>query len=79
MPLISAIAIGLTVAALVLVFFGLPDNWFCGLLALACMLGAGDCAYRELTGWTLTLLALGVLLAGAALHAAVRPGGKSQL
>ncbi|SMF85951.1 hypothetical protein [Streptomyces sp. Amel2xC10] len=75
---VSPIAIAaLTVATAALtaaVFFGLADSWFCGLLALASVIGAADTAYRDLTGWTIGLLALAASLSGASLHAALRPG-----
>ncbi|MFF0597854.1 hypothetical protein [Streptomyces antibioticus] len=69
---IAAFTVG-AAAFLTAVFFGLPDSWFCGLLALAAVLGSADTAYRDLTGWTVGLLALAVALSGAALHAALRP------
>ena len=75
MSLISTSAIAVALVALVsMAAFGLPDQWFCGLLALAATLGAAEAAYREVTGWASALLAMAVALSGAALHAALRPG-----
>lgn len=71
MSLLSLIAIGVTVLSVVGLAFGLPDRWFCALLALACMLGAADAAYSELTAWAIGGLAGGLLLCGASAHAAL--------
>jgi hypothetical protein len=69
MPLLSWAAIAAALAAMIGLFFKLPDRWFCGLLSLACMLGAADAVIRELTTWTIAFLTCGVLLAGAGAHA----------
>lgn len=69
MSLLSFIAIGVGLLAMAALAFGLPDRWFCALLALACMLGAADAAYSELTAWAVVFLASGVLLCGASAHA----------
>jgi len=66
---LSRIALVIALAAVVGLFFDLPDRWFCGLLSLACMLGAADAVYRELTVWAVAFLTTGVMLAGAAVHA----------
>ncbi|MCQ9178581.1 hypothetical protein KMT30_05960, partial [Streptomyces sp. IBSBF 2953] len=44
--------------------FGLPDAWFCGLLALACVVGGAATAYREQTSLALALLVSGAMFAG---------------
>lgn len=70
--LLISIAIGIAAAAIVGLCFNLADSWFCALLALACLLGGADTAYRELQPWAAVLLLTGALLAGAAVHAVVR-------
>ncbi|WP_262059721.1 hypothetical protein [Streptomyces sp. STR69] len=69
MSLLSWAAIAVALAAFIGAFFALPDRWFCGLLALACMLGGADSVYRELTMWAIAFLICGVLFSGAAAHA----------
>jgi hypothetical protein len=73
MSLLVIAAFAVSLGAVAGLAFNMPDNWFCGLLALAATLGAADAAYREQRGWALGLLALAVLLSGAGLHAALRP------
>lgn len=74
MSTLTWIALAIGVLAILAFGFGLPDAWFCGISALACMLGAADAAYSEAASRAIGLLMLGVLLSGAALHAALRPG-----
>ncbi|MER5909545.1 hypothetical protein ABT124_03315 [Streptomyces sp. NPDC001982] len=72
-PLIIA-AITVALIAVVAMIFGLPDSWFCGLLALACALIALDTAYREVRLWALVSLAAAAVLTGAGVHAAYANG-----
>ncbi|WP_406168951.1 hypothetical protein [Streptomyces sp. NBC_00996] len=72
MPILIAVASGIVLAATVGLAFGLSDTWFCRLLSLACLVGAADMAYRELTLWAVALLIGGVALAGASLWATYR-------
>ncbi|WP_416976666.1 hypothetical protein [Streptomyces sp. T028] len=74
MSTLAWIATAVAMLAVLGLGFNLPDHWFCGLLALAAVLGAADAAYREQRGWALGLLALAVLFSGGGLHAALRPG-----
>ncbi|MFD1656953.1 hypothetical protein ACFSL4_01560 [Streptomyces caeni] len=74
MSTLSIIAIAVALLAVVGLCLGLADSWFCGLLALSCLLGAADAAYRELRLWALAFLTVGTLLAGAGLHAAYAAG-----
>ncbi|WP_329214922.1 hypothetical protein OG352_05535 [Streptomyces sp. NBC_01485] len=70
--MIAAAAVG--TLALIGGVLGLSDSWFCGLLALACVLGAADCAYREQNGYAFGLLICGAMLSGGALHAILAAG-----
>lgn len=70
--LLISIAIGIAAAAIVGLCFNLADGWFCSLLALACLLGGADTAYRDLQPWPVVLLLTGALLSGAAAHAVIR-------
>ncbi|MGW1796876.1 hypothetical protein ACWCQN_12905 [Streptomyces sp. NPDC001984] len=72
-PLILA-AITVALIAVGAMIFGLPDSWFCGLLALACLLIAADTAYREVRGWALVSLAAAAVLSGAGAYAAYANG-----
>lgn len=74
MSTLALIAMAVALLAVLGLALNLPDHWFCGLLALATVLGAADAAYREQRAWALALLALAVLFSGAGLHAALRPG-----
>jgi hypothetical protein len=67
--MMAAFAIG--TAALIGLAVGLPDSWFCGLLALACVLGGADAAYREVSNYAFGLLVCAALFAGASLHAVI--------
>lgn len=60
--------------AIVGLAFDLPDRWFCALLSLACLLGSADAAWHGRTLFTLLLLLLGALFAGASVHAAYSTG-----
>lgn len=68
----TAVAVALT--AVLGLGLGLPDRWFCALLAFACLLGSADAAYRELGVWAVTFLFTGLMLTGAAAHAAYTAG-----
>jgi hypothetical protein len=68
-PLIIA-AIAVVLVAMVAMVFGLPDSWFCGLLALACLLIALETAYREARVWAVTAVTAAAVLSGAAAYAA---------
>ncbi|MGV4984553.1 hypothetical protein ACVB8X_14120 [Streptomyces sp. NRAIS4] len=69
MSTLSLIAICVAVAAVIGLCLGLPDRWFCALLALACLLGGADAVYRDLTVWALVFLMSGAMFAGASVHA----------
>lgn len=71
MSTITLSAMAFAAAALIGAFVGLPDAWFCGLIALACMLGGAETAYREQTSLAIALLAAGALFAGGSLHAVI--------
>ncbi|SHI65979.1 hypothetical protein [Streptomyces sp. 3214.6] len=70
--MMAAFAVG--TPALIGLAFGLPDAWFCGLLALACVLGGADAAYREQTNYALGLLICAAMFSGGALHALIAAG-----
>lgn len=74
MPPLSLTAIAAAALAFVGLAFNLPDRWFSALLALACLLGSADAAWHGRTLWTLLLLVLGALFAGASVHAAYSTG-----
>ncbi|MGW0993489.1 hypothetical protein [Streptomyces sp. NPDC002520] len=69
MSTLTVIAIAVALAAVVGLCLGLPDCWFCALLALACLLGGADAVYRGLTLWAFAFLLSGAMLAGASVHA----------
>ncbi|EST24508.1 hypothetical protein [Streptomyces roseochromogenus] len=69
MSTLSILAIAVGVLAVIGLGFGLPDRWFCALLALACLIGGADAAYRELTLWAFAFFASGAMFAGASVHA----------
>ncbi|GAB2714702.1 hypothetical protein [Streptomyces bullii] len=66
----AALTVG--IVAVLALGINLPDPWFLALLSLACMLGAADAAYRELTVWAVVFLTSGLLLAVGALRTALR-------
>ncbi|MFJ4735233.1 hypothetical protein ACIP6V_23665 [Streptomyces sp. NPDC088770] len=66
----TLIAIGLALAAVIGLCFHMPDRWFFTLLALACLLGSADAAYRDRKLDTVLLLIGGAVCTGAAAHAA---------
>ncbi|MFI5973578.1 hypothetical protein [Streptomyces sp. NPDC051452] len=68
MSTLSLIAIGIALAAVAGLCFGLADHWFCTLLALACLLGGLDAAYRDLRLWALSFLVSGAMCAGGATY-----------
>ncbi|WP_432169109.1 hypothetical protein [Streptomyces sp. 1222.5] len=74
MSTLTMIAFGIALAAVVGLCLGLPDQWFCGLLALACLLGGVDAVLRDLRAWALAFLASGAMLSGAAVYAAITSG-----
>lgn len=71
MSTITLSAMAVAAVALIGAFVGLPGAWFCGLTALACVLGGADCAYREQTKYASILLIAAALLSGAALQAVI--------
>ncbi|MGP4085450.1 hypothetical protein [Streptomyces sp. KR55] len=74
MSLLSWAAIAVGVIAVIAMGFGLPDSWFCALLALTCMLGGADAAYRELKVWAVAFLTGGLVFTAAAVWSALRSG-----
>lgn len=74
MSTITLTAMAVAAVALIGAFMRLPDAWYCGLLALACMLGGAETAYREQTSLAIALLAAGALFAGGSLHAVIVGG-----
>lgn len=70
MSLLSWAALTVGLIAVIAMAFGLADVWFFGLLALACMLGCLDAAYRELKPWAWAFLILGATLGALSLRAA---------
>lgn len=72
MTTLNLIAIGIALAAVAGLCAGLPDSWFCALLALSCLIGGADAAYRDLQPWPVVLLLAGALFTGAAVHAVIR-------
>ncbi|MFF8406959.1 hypothetical protein ACF06P_35700 [Streptomyces sp. NPDC015684] len=74
MSTLTIIAFGVALAAVVGLCLGLPDSWFCALLALACLLGGVDSVLRDLRAWALAFLASGAMLSGAAVYAAITTG-----
>lgn len=72
MSTLALVALGVALAAVAGLGFGLPDRWFCALLSLACLLGGADAAYRETQPWPVILLLSGALFAGASAHDVIR-------
>jgi hypothetical protein len=74
MHILSLIAIAVALAAVIGLCAGLPDRWFCALLALACLLGGADAVRRDLTLWAFSFLVSGAMFAGASVHAVYTAG-----
>jgi hypothetical protein len=71
---LSFIAVATALIAVLGLFAGMPDRWFCALLALASLLGSAESAYRGRALWTVLYLIAGAMFAGASVHAAYTAG-----
>jgi hypothetical protein len=65
MSLLTWAALAVGILAMLGLAIGLADSWFFALLAMACLLGSADAAYRELRLWAIAFLALGAVFTTA--------------